>query len=275
MKTTLLNKGAIQELAWELRERVSLSARPIGLSMIQDEAEIPVSAKRPSQKEMEWSVCMAANQVRNMGWTVAFTVKDHFCLFAAAGLGHLELPPYLQDGKMGSHHTRTEKLGIDIQKKFQDKHFFKPKSTTGIMLTPATDPAFVPQGLVIYGNPTQIGKIAKAITWYTGKTVPVSAGGFGGCIVAAASVRDANCQIVLPCSGEKIWGHTEENEIFLACPISVLPIIVKGLKKTDVILPYPTSKYMIFNPTITKSYPIDMGSYREYVKNESDLNPEN
>lgn len=140
------------------------------------------------------------------------------------------------------------------------------------MLTPATDPEFLPQGLMIYGNPSQIGKIAKALTWFKGETVPVSAGGFGGCVVASATIRDKTSRIVLPCSGEKIWGHTEENEIFLACPITELDNIVQGLEKTDVILPYPTTKYMIFEPTITKSYPIDMGSYREHQQNNHQEN---
>jgi len=261
----------IRQMAQEIRERVSLASKPIGISIIKDEEEIPEKAKRPSERGMVWSVCLAANQVRTMGWTVALTLDDHFCLFAAAGLGHVELPEYFQNGKMGAHHTKTEELGIHIQEKFQRRFFFDPGSTKGVMLTPATDPMFIPQGLVIYGNPSQIGKIAKAITWFRGETVPVSAGGFGGCVVASATIRDGRCAIVLPCSGEKIWGHTEENDIFLACPLEELPHIVEGLKKTDVILPYPTAKYLMFEPSVTKSYPIDMRSYRDYMEKKEEM----
>jgi uncharacterized protein (DUF169 family) len=256
----------VASLAREIKERVCLPSRPIGLSVLGHADEMCDGAKRPSRRGMTSPVCLAANQVRTMGWTIGITLEDHFCVFAAAGLGHMELPEYLRNGRMGSHHTITKELGINIQENLERKCFFRPGSTRGIMLTPATEPKFLPQGVVIYGNPSQIGKIAKAVAWYTGRTVPVSAGGFGGCIVAAAAIRDKKCAIVMPCSGEKIMGHTEENDIFLACPTEDLPKIVEGMKETDFILPYPTAKYLMFEPRVPKDYPIDYQSYREHMK---------
>jgi uncharacterized protein (DUF169 family) len=270
MVDALSGLDEIRQMAREVRERVCLAGKPIGISLIKDENEIPENAKRPSHRDMVWPVCLAANQVRTMGRTIALTMADQFCLFAASGLGHVELPEYLQKGKMGSHHTKTESLGVHIQETFENKYFFKPGTTVGVMLTPATDPQFVPQGLLFYGNPSQIGKIAKALTWVKGVVVPVSAGGFGGCITACATIRDKKCAIVLPCSGEKIWGHTEENDIFLACPAAELPRIVKGLEKTDTILPYPTAKYLLFEPTVSKNYPIDVRTYKEHLKKKQD-----
>jgi uncharacterized protein (DUF169 family) len=256
------------DLARETRDRVCLAGRPVGISLIDDPAQIPARAKRPSARGLVWPVCLAANQVRTLGWTVALTMEDQFCTFAAAGLGHIELPPYLRHGAMGRHHTKTEELGRQIQEK-AEASFFSPGSSQGVMLTPATDPLFLPEGLFIYGNPTQIGKIAKAITWHTGETVDVSAGGFGGCIAAMAAVRARRPLIILPCSGEKIFGHTEENDIFLACPAADLPRIVEGLRRTDFIQPYPTAKYLMFEPGIPRGYPIDYQSYRKHLSGES------
>jgi uncharacterized protein (DUF169 family) len=269
MTNISLDKNQVMELATEIKKRVSLKSEPIGVSLIKSEDEIPKDARRPSKRRgLALPVCLAWNLVRTEGWTVALTLHEHFCTFAAAGLGHIALPEYLQEGKMGAHHTRTKETGKALQERYQRTCFFEAGSTIGIMMTPATDPMFIPQGLVIYGNPSQIGKIAKAITWFRGEPVSGSAGGIGGCIVAAASIRDKKPIIVMPSSGEKILGHTEENDIFLTCPIEMLPAIVEGLKATDYILPYPTVKYLLFEPKVPKNYPIDYLSYRSYIERE-------
>lgn len=256
----------IRDLTIQVREAVFLTSRPIGIKIVADEAEIPCNAKRPGRRNMRWPVCLAANMVRNMGWTVGLTVDDHFCAFAAAGLGHMALPDYLRNGEMGKHHTKDVELGRRFQDSFEKQCFLPANSTKGVLLTPMTEPGFAPQGMMVYGSPSQIGKIAKAVTWFRGEAVPVSAGGFGGCIKAAATIRAGECAIVLPCSGEKILGHTEENDIFLACSLDYLPGIVQGLKGTDKVMPYPTAKYMMFEPKATQKYPIDMKSYLETEK---------
>ncbi len=159
-----------------------------------------------------------------------------------------------------------EELGIHIQEKFQKRYFFDPGSTKGVMVTPATDPMFIPQGLVIYGNPSQIGKIAKGIAWYRGESVYGTAGGFGCCIVAAsAAIRHKIPKVVIPAAGEKILGHCEGNEVLIALPVKDLPEIVAGMEATDFILPYPTAKYLMFEPTrVPKGYPIDLLSHKTY-----------
>ena len=258
------NQEKVAELAREIRERVCLSYLPIGLSFIKSEDEIPEGARRPSERGQAWPVCLAENMVRTIGWTIAMTLPDHFCIMAAAGLGHIELPAYLQRGKMGSHHTQNEELGLKIQEALE-AYFLEPDSTAGIVLTPATNPLIMPQGVVFYGNPSQIGKIAKGIAWYRGEAVPASAGGVGGCIVASYAIAvEKKPRILMPCSGEKIIGHTEENDVFLATPVEELPDIVKGMKATDFILPYPTAKFMFFEPRVPKSYPMDHKTYKAW-----------
>ena len=265
-----LDKDKIAQLAREIKERACLTYKPIGISLIEKEDEIPEGARRPSERGQTWPVCLAENLVRTLGWTIALTVDDNFCVFSSAGLGFIELPDYLKEGRMGSHHTKTEDLGLKIQDDME-KRFFEPGSKAAIILTPATEPMFVPQGVVIYGNPSQIGKISKGIAWYRGEPVPASAGGIGGCIVAAwAAIKDRKPRVVLPCSGEKILGHTEENDVFLACSVEELPDIVEGMKATDSILPYPTAKFMTFEPRVPRSYPMDLKTYKAWKEGKVD-----
>ncbi|HEX75409.1 MAG TPA: DUF169 domain-containing protein [Dehalococcoidia bacterium] len=259
-----LTKEKVAELAKEIRERAHLTYTPIGMSLIKSEAEIPEGARRPGERGQAWPVCLAENIVRTIGWTIAMTLDDQFCTMAAAGLGECELPDYLAKGQMGSHHAKNPDIGKQLQETLE-AYFQEPGSTVGVMLTPATEPLFMPQGVVIYGNPSQIGKICKGIAWYRGAPVPAAGGGFGGCIVAAYAItKDERPRAVLPCSGEKVIGHTEENDIFLATPVEELPDIVEGMKATDFILPYPTPKFMFFEPRVPKSYPIDHKTYKAW-----------
>lgn len=266
---TSLDKDKVAELAKEIKERVCLTYKPIGLSLIEKESEIPEGARRPSERGQAWPVCLAANLVRTRGWTIALTADDNFCVLASAGLGFIELPDYLKRGGIGSRHTKTKDLGIKIQDDLE-KHFFEPGSKAGIILTPATEPMFTPQGVVIYGNPSQIGKISKGIAWYRGEAVSASAGGFGGCIVAVSSaIRNRKPRVILPCSGEKILGHTEEIDVFLACPVEELLHIAEGMKATDIVLPYPTAKFMTFEPAAPKGIPMDIKTYKVWKEGRS------
>jgi uncharacterized protein (DUF169 family) len=262
---TDLDTGKVAELTEDIKDRVSLASRPIGISLIQREDEIPKKARRPTKRGQTWPLCLGENLVRTMGWTVAMTADDHFCMFAAAGLGHIALPEYLSAGAIGCQHTIGKALGIDFQNSVESI-FFEPGSTVGIMLTPATKPMFMPQGILIYGNPTQVGKIAKGVAWYRGEPVHGSAGGFGCCVQGiSAAIKEKIPQVIIPSGGEKILGHTEENEVFIACPVGDLPLIVEGMSETDFILPYPTAKYLMFEPQrVPKDYPIDLISRRTY-----------
>jgi uncharacterized protein (DUF169 family) len=263
-----LSKDEIAELSKKIREKAHLTYIPIGLSLVEKEEDIPKDARRPSTRGQTCPVCLAENIVRTIGWTIALTVDDNFCVLASAGLGFIELPDYMKEGAVGSHHTKTKDLG----KKFQDlleKFFFKPGSKAALILTPATNPLVVPEGVVFYGNPSQIGKIAKGDSWYRGEAVPAAAGGLGACVVAAwAAMIDRRPRIVLPCSGEKILGHTEENDIFLATPVEELPHIAEGMEQTDYMLPYPTAKWMTFEPRVPKDYPIDVKTYKAWKKDK-------
>lgn len=259
-----LDKNEVAELMREIKERVCLTYKPIGFSLVEKEDQIPERARRPSKYGQAWPLCLAQNLVRTRGWTIALTVDDNFCVLASAGLGFIELPDYLKRGRIGGKHTKSEDLGIKIQDDLE-KCFFEPGSKVGIILTPATEPAFLPQGVVIYGNPSQVGKISKGVAYYRGEPVPALAGGLGGCIMAVwTAIKDQRPRVVLPCSGDKILGHTEENDVFLACPVKELPDILEGMKATDSILPYPTAKFMTFEPTVPKSYPIDLKTYKAW-----------
>ena len=83
-------------------------------------------------------------------------------------------------------------------------------------------------------------------------------------------LKDKKPRIVLPCSGEKVMGHTEENDIFMAVPVTELPDMVKGMKATDFMLPYPTAKFMFFEPRVPKDYPIDVKTYKAWKKEKKE-----
>lgn len=260
-----LDTNLVSQLVKEIKNRVSLTNKPIGISLIRDEIEIPPRAKRPSKRDMTWPMCLAENMVRVMGWTVALTLQDHFCMYSAAGLGHIELPEYLQNGAVGVNHAENTDLGLKMQREIETA-FFNPGSTKGVMLTPATDPQFLPQAVFIYGNPTQIGKIAKGIAWYRGEPVFGTAGGFGCCVMAAASaIKEKVPRVIIPAAGAKILGHCEENEVMVAVPVDDLPEIINGMEATNFLLPYPTAKYLMFEPRrLQKGYPIDLLSQKTY-----------
>ncbi len=257
------HERTVAEITRQIKDKVSLGRRPIGIARYDDPDEAPAKARIPSAKGEAWPLCLALNLVRTLGWTIALGPEDHFCMFAAAGLGHIEMPDYLGHGAIGCQHTQDDALGRKLQD-WIESHFLEPGA--GLMLTPAIQPRFEPQGVLFYGNPSQVGKIAKGVAWYQGEPVRGWAGGFGCFILGIwASLQAREPRVIIPSSGEKILGHTEENEVLLACPADDLPDVLAGMEATDRILPYPSAKFLMFEPKrFPKGYPIDLISQKTF-----------
>ena len=61
--------------------------------------------------------------------------------------------------------------------------------------------------------------------------------------------------LILPCSGDRIFGLTEDDEMIFAMPMSMADEVVHGLKSTHAAgIRYPVPKFMRFQPQYPPQY---------------------
>lgn len=71
-----------EERAANLEQLLRLETFPLGVRIIEDEKEIPVKSKRPTDLKQKMAMCQLITLARRMGWTtVALPEEINVCFF--------------------------------------------------------------------------------------------------------------------------------------------------------------------------------------------------
>jgi uncharacterized protein (DUF169 family) len=104
---------------------------------------------------------------------------------------------------------------------------------------------FEPDIVLIYGTPAQMIIIINAIQWKDYKRVEVSCTGESSCADYIAGCYLSKKPIVtIPCYGERVYAHTQEDEMVIGIPADQIEKVVNGLQnlsKRGVRYPIPFS----------------------------------
>src|SRR5262249_9538167 len=102
-----------------------------------------------------------------------------------------------------------------------------------LLVAPLDRAAFEPDVVVLYGNPAQVMRLTQAALWKSGGRLASS---FQGRIVCAdiivTTMQTGQPQVILPCSGDRIFGQTQDHEMAFAIPWARMADIIEGLEGT-------------------------------------------
>ena len=114
----------------------------------------------------------------------------------------------------------------------------------GVVFAPLHRANFEPHLVMLYANPAQVMRLVTARLWSTGGRVASSFSGRIDCADAViTTMKQDDCQVILPCYGDRIFAQTEDGEMGFTIPASRIDAIVAGLAGTHqggVRYPIPT-----------------------------------
>lgn len=247
-----------------LKNSLAIRTHPIGIRFVRDYGEIPEKARRPLRDfNQRWAICQAINVSRYYGLTIGYSFEDAYCMLGAAVFNLLERPEYVMEaGLEYPFHSKTPEAGRKLFKYALGRSL--KTDLKAIVITSLLKPLVDPQLIIIYGSPIQVGKILKAVT-YHGETVKSEFLGVAGCSAIPLAYNEGRVTFTIPCSGERILGGTENDEMWVVFPASMLGEIIEGLKGIDYIYPYPT-KLLTYEPIVPKKYRMTYRDYQEWLK---------
>jgi uncharacterized protein (DUF169 family) len=153
----------VRNLGRELRARLGLRTYPVGIKFCGEDCDVS-RFKRPQDFGVHMAVCQVINTVRRHGKPIAFKLEDMFCMVGAYIYGLVpEYPEYL--GEVLKWHTSSEEVKSFLTLKLQEKAL-PQGSIKAVVVTPLETAEVVPDVAVIYGTPTQISAIARALIWH-------------------------------------------------------------------------------------------------------------
>jgi MtaA/CmuA family methyltransferase len=244
-------KSADRELHFYIRPQTF----PVAIRMLRPGEEIPDRVRRPARDFKKLSMnCQVIDMARRYGWTLALTRDDSICSLGIAALG-FERPTHLHSSGTlcEGMYTETKDAG---QRSEAAIDRFEAGSYHTLLVAPLDRATFEPDLVCVYGNPAQVMRLTQAALWKRGGKLASS---FGGRVVCAdiivTTMRTDRPQVILPCSGDRIFGQTQDHEMAFTIPWSQMDEIVEGLKGTHGGgIRYPITQFMEYEAKLPSRY---------------------
>ena len=239
----------------ELQTYIRPQTFPVAIRMLRPGEPIPERAKRPARDFKKLSMnCQVIDMARRYGWMIALTREDHICSLGIAALGfekptHLHASGTLCEGM----YTETKEAG---QRSEAAVDSFAPGEYATLLVAPLDRTTFEPHLVCIYANPAQVMRLTQAALWKRGGKLASSFGGRIDCSeIIVTTMRTDRPQVILPCSGDRIFGQTQDHEMAFTIPWNQMEEIVEGLRGThNGGIRYPITQFLEYEAKLPPKY---------------------
>ncbi|HSF30857.1 MAG TPA: DUF169 domain-containing protein [Candidatus Tectomicrobia bacterium] len=220
------------ELSNVLQEHIRPQHLPLAVKMAKSPAEVPPKLRHPA-KDMGFqsAICQGISIARRYGWALALTREDLSCPLAKVVFGFEEALPYYTEGfACAEMYTESAAAGA-VTEAQQPK--FPYGAYHAILVAPLTRADFEPDVVVVYGNSAQVMRLVTAALYRRGGRITSSFSGRIDCAdIIIQTMQAQDCQVILPCYGDRIFAQTEDSEMAFTIPQGKIPELIEGLKGT-------------------------------------------
>ena len=250
MGTTTL--GEYEE---RLNRYLRLNTFPVAVTFLRSWEDVPARAKRPAKDmNQRFTTCQAIAMSRRYGWTLALGREDSSCVLGAMALGlERRLPHYVEGNLCVDLYTENLRAGRTSEESVPR---FEEGAYVGVVTSPLGRASGTPDSIVVYGNGAQIMRLGQAYLWNRGGTLQSEFRGRIDCAdLAIAPVISGEPQMVVPCSGDRIFGQVQDHEIGFGFPFARMEEILEGLEGTHKAgTRYPVTNWLSYTGGFPPSY---------------------
>lgn len=210
-----------EDITWsvwtkQMEHFLRLRTFPVGLKLLEKEEELTSNPwlRRPQEK---LSLCQLVTIVRTFDWTVGGTADDLVTPGCASVLGLAELPEFVTDGSMRNVVWLEKKDdAAACEAVIQRIPYGKYRA---FMLAPTAYDPFIPDIVLIYGNPAQMSLVVNAIQYDRFERMVFYSVGETSCSdVIGRCFVDRTPALSIPCYGERRFGHAADDELAIGIP---------------------------------------------------------
>jgi len=238
-----------------LNQYLRLSTFPVAVRFLRNWDEVPARAKRPARDmKQRITTCQAIALSRRYGWVIALGREDSSCVLGAVALGIEKRLPFYEDGNLCMNLYTAD---LDAGRASEDSvPRFAEGRYVGVVTAPLNRTTFEPDAIVIYGNPAQVMRLGQAWLWKRGGTLKSEFRGRIDCAdLAIAPVLSGEPQMVVPCSGDRIFGQAQDHEMAFGFPFGLMEEILEGLEATHKAgTRYPVTNWLSYTAGFPPAY---------------------
>jgi uncharacterized protein (DUF169 family) len=228
---------------------------PVGIKMLTADEALPPKTRTPADLGSRFATCQTINIVRRYGWSIGLSADHHSCPFGLVALGFKPNVAYLQEGHAcEGMYTASLEAGARTEAEV-------PKFTLGqyatLFVSPLkTHPFDWPDVIAVFGNSAQVMRLVQAALFQRGGYLQSSFSGRLDCAdIVVKTMQTDECQLILPCTGDRMFGQTQDEEMAFSMPASKVEAVMTGLEATHKNgIRYPVTTFMNYTAKFPAKY---------------------
>lgn len=242
------------ELAKALDTYVRPTYFPLSVGVSKSE-EVPAKLKRPFKDlGKKIAICQAFAIARRYGWGLALQRDDISCPPAKLAFGFEPSIDYYEEGTICvGLYTKDKEAGKKCEACVPKFSYEEIKT---ILIAPIGKETFDPQLYVFYGNSAQVLRLLNGRLYSTGGGLNSQINGRIDCAdIIIRTLKDDECQVILPCYGDRLFGQTQDWEMIFTIPQSKVQLVIEGLEGTHKGgTRYPIPSFLRYEPEFPPLY---------------------
>jgi uncharacterized protein (DUF169 family) len=245
----------LKTAAEHLQTYVRPQTFPVAIRMARAGEPLPERAKRPARDlGVRFANCQGISLVRRYGWTIALTPEDSSCGPGMLAMGFGPELPFSREGHLcQGMYTETAEAGARSEAAVDR---LAHGEFQVLLAAPLERCDFQPHLVCVYGPPAQVMRLVQAALWKRGGKLTSSFGGRIDCAeIIATTMKTNECQVILPCSGDRIFGQTQDHEMAFTIPLDKLAEVCEGLRGTHRGgIRYPITSFLEYQAKLPPTY---------------------
>ncbi|HTY91473.1 MAG TPA: DUF169 domain-containing protein [Methanocella sp.] len=215
------------EISSKLKTLLGLKGSPVAVRLIKEKSEIPAGVPELKEKIRHCEMVQKARA----GDVFYATKEQHACAGGAGAMGITETPEKIRTGEFYFGLGRFKTL--ESAKKTMDAVPRTNKHFVASLYAPLEKATFVPDVVVVIGNPKQLLKIAQSNIYEKGGRNIVSFSGIQSvCADAVAQVYNTGeMNATFGCDGSRKFAKIADDELIVGIPAAKLAGVVEALEK--------------------------------------------
>jgi len=244
----MVQKRKFKSQSWEninnqLEKFLRLRTLPVGIKFYKDTNLLNKikNLKKPIRKVL---LCQLITLARTYGWTIG-VIKDVLLSGSpcAAMIGFGERKDIIKEGIYRSAiWFKTKEEGRKCEEIFPHLPAGQNKA---LVIGPIVQNKFDPDIILLYGTPAQMMLIINALQWIDYERLKFFCIGESSCAdYIAECFLSHKPSLTIPCFGERVYGHAQEEELVIAIPSDQIKKVLdglNGLSKRGIRYPIPFS----------------------------------
>ena len=206
-----------------------MRVHPVAVKMLRSKDEVPEGAIIPTRDwKHKYSLCQTFARSQRNGETIAMFKEDHWCFEPVIGLGLVERSEYFLEG---NHRYPDSVRDLKAAAEWcRNMPYLEYGAYQGILSAPIHSCNFLPDIVTMHVNGMMTSQLLIVKTWIDGKDVRAQLSGHAACVYATVpALRTGECQVAIPCKGDRRLAAAQDDEILFTLPPEMLPDFVAGI----------------------------------------------